>query len=227
MNRAVVEFAAAIDLTTTGDRVKLRLRGEAERFVGAGLSGRRALLSLDGDLPYPDLKTRRGDGRARLHARLTGEVLGLGATQARDTEIQARFDGRTAGWIEDFQLDGETGLALTAAAVDGPGLKATQARVRAEGGRLEVKRADALGWGLETPLVLTAEAGAAGGVETRGLSIRSGALTLGGRDAAAGPPTADDPLSDDEVMMRGGGANSSSDNGNDSGFESTRPVICL
>jgi hypothetical protein len=177
-------FAAAIDLTTTGDRVKLRLRGEAERFVGAGLSGRRALLSLDGDLPYPDLKTRRGDGRARLHARLTGEVLGLGATQARDTEIQARFDGRTAGWIEDFQLDGETGLALTAAAVDGPGLKATQARVRAEGGRLEVKRADALGWGLETPLVLTAEAGAAGGVETRGLSIRSGALTLGGRDAA-------------------------------------------
>ncbi|HEX8470196.1 MAG TPA: C4-dicarboxylate ABC transporter, partial [Brevundimonas sp.] len=55
-----------IDLTTTGDRVALTMQAASEAIQGPAGDGRDLDVAVTGDLPYPDLKTRRGDGRARL-----------------------------------------------------------------------------------------------------------------------------------------------------------------
>lgn len=181
-------LGAVVDLTTTGDRIALRVEAGGDRVQTAALNGRAIRLSLTGDLPYPDMKTRRGDGRAVIDARLVGGALGLGQggqkTQARDAELSARFDGVTAGWIETFRLEGATALNLKAAAIDGPGLAARQVAGSAAGGRLTVSRDDAVRWSLETPLNLTAASGQAGEAEAQGLSIQSNGLSMGGRDTA-------------------------------------------
>lgn len=173
-----------VDLTTTGDRVALKIEVGADRFTGGGVRGEAARLSLTGDLPYPDMKTRRGDGRAVIDARLVGGVLGLGETEARDAEVAVRFDGATTGWIETFQLEGATDLGIKAARIDGPGLKAERVEASAKGGRLSVARDEALRWSLETPFQLTAASGEAGQARAQGLFLQSGGLSMGGRDAA-------------------------------------------
>ncbi|WAC60438.1 intermembrane phospholipid transport protein YdbH family protein [Brevundimonas sp. SL130] len=183
-------LGATVDLTTTGDRIALRIEAGADRFNGGGVSGEAVRLSVDGDLPYPDMKTRRGDGRAVIDARLVGGVLGLGQTRMRDAEVAVRFDGATAGWIETLRLDGATDLGVKAAAIEGAGLKAGRVEGSATGGRLTVARDEAVRWSLETPLVLAAESGEAGLARTQGLSIQSNGLSMGGRDAsfeATGP----------------------------------------
>lgn len=181
-------LGAVVDLTTTDDRIALRVEAGGDRVQTAALNGRAMRLSLTGDLPYPDMKRRRGDGRAVIDARLVGGALGLGQggqqTQARDAELSARFDGVTAGWIETFRLEGATALNLKAAAIDGPGLAARQVAGSAAGGRLTVSRDEAVRWSLETPLNLTAASGQAGEAEAQGLSIQSNGLSMGGRDTA-------------------------------------------
>jgi len=186
-------LGGTLDLTTTGDRVALKIEAGADRFVSPAMNGETARLSLTGDLPYPDLKTRRGDGRAVVDLHLTGAGLGSGRTRARDADLTARFDGMTTGWIETFRIEGATTLNLKAATVDGADLRATQAAGAAAGGRLVVARDDALRWSLDTPMTLSAAAGRAGQLQTRGLTLRSDALSMGGRDAAfeaSGPITA-------------------------------------
>jgi len=196
-------LGAVVDLTTTGDRVALRVEAEGDRVQTAALNGRAMRLNLTGDLPYPDMKRRRGDGRAVVDARLVGDVLGFaqsgGAgrggqqTQARDAELSARFDGVTAGWIETFRLEGATALNLKAAAIDGPGLAARQVAGSATGGRLTVSRDEAVRWSLETPLNLRAASGQAGEAKAQNLSIQSNGLSMGGRNTAfeaTGPVTA-------------------------------------
>ncbi|NBB65987.1 C4-dicarboxylate ABC transporter, partial [Pseudomonas sp. ODNR1LW] len=177
-------LGGGLNLTTTGDRVALTVEAAAERFTGGGVGGEAARLSLSADLPYPDMKHRRGDGRAVVDARLVGGLLGLGEMRARDAEIALGFDGSTAGWIETFRLVGATQLDVKAARIDGPGLKAERVEGSASGGRLSVSRDEALRWSLETPLQLTAASGEAGQARSQGLAIRSAGLSMGGRDTA-------------------------------------------
>lgn len=181
---AARQLGAAVDLKTVGDRVAVTLQAEARAFDTPTLNGRETRLNLTGDLPYPDLKTRRGDGRAVLDLHLTGAALGSGATQAKGADLTARFDGTTAGWIETFRIVGATRLALKAARIDGPALNAANVTATADGGRLTVARDEALRWSLDTPVRLTAGAGRAGETRIEGLSLRSGGLSMGGRNAA-------------------------------------------
>lgn len=99
-------LSATLDLTTTGDRVALRLLAAADAFATPAARGQEANLTLTGDLPYPDLKTRRGDGRVVLDARLTGASLGSETVDARNADVTAQFDGAVSGWIETFRLEG-------------------------------------------------------------------------------------------------------------------------
>ena len=57
-------LSAAIDLTTTGDRIVLRFDAAAEEATLPGLAGDTARLIVTGNLTYPELKVRRVDGRA-------------------------------------------------------------------------------------------------------------------------------------------------------------------
>lgn len=175
---------ARIDLTTAGDRVALKLEGAAEAFDTPALQGRTARMTLSGDLPYPDLKQRRGDGRAVLDARLTAKRLGADALQARDADLSGRFDGRTAGWLEAFRIEGAQTLVFAASSVTGNDLRVGDVEVAARDGSLILARDDAFRWSLTTPLALTAGSAEAGEARTRNLSIRSAGLDIGGRDSA-------------------------------------------
>ena len=168
-------LSAVLDLTTTGDRVALRLDAAADRFRTRAAQGRGAILNLTGDLPYPDLKTRRGDGRAVLDARLTGDLLGSPSVRARDAELTARFDGAVSGWIETFRLDGAADARLAARTVQGAGLDAAAAVVTAARAQVRVSRDDALRWSVQTPLSLTAASARLGQTQVRNLACRPAA----------------------------------------------------
>jgi len=176
---------AAVDLTTTGDRVALRVAAAAEGAGLPGFIGEAAGLSLIGDLPYPDLETRRGDGRARIDLRLAAGRLAAGQTSARDADIHLSFDGQTAGWIETFRIDGVSAAELSAARIDGPDASASITRLRLADVRTLVARdPDGLGWRLDGAAAMTAARASGAGMDGVGAALTSSRLTVGGRGAA-------------------------------------------
>lgn len=178
-------LGGTLDMTTTGDRIAVRLDLGADRFAAAATGGRNARLKLNGDLPYPDLKTRRGDGRARLDGELTAGALSSGEARVSDARLQGRFDGATTGWIEAFHIEGESLLDLTAGALASPGLTARGVQAVSRAGRLTLDRGDeAFRWSLSAPTTITAASGRSGEMDVSGLTLRSGALVVGGRDDA-------------------------------------------
>lgn len=188
-------LAARLNLATTGDRVTVALDASAEGLTAgkgeAALGGEAVTLRLSGDLPYPDLKTRRGDGRARIDAVLNGRQMSAGGAVLRDAALELGFVGQTRGWIEDFGIEGDSRLALTAAGVDAPGLGARGVRLNATQARTVVSRGnDGLGWSLTGPVALTATSAQAGELQLEGLALNAARLEIGGRDAdweATGP----------------------------------------
>ena len=181
---SAVGLEGGVDLTTTGDRVTLQAALGARDFALDGMRGQGARLTLSGDLPYPDLKTRRGDGKARLDARLTADALTAGAETGREVDLAAAFDGVTAGWLESFRIEGASRAALTAGRLDGP-VQARAFGAKATNGKLSLARdAEGLRWSLDAAAEVQATAFDSGGIATQGLSLRSQALSLGGRNAA-------------------------------------------
>lgn len=176
---------AEIDLTTTGDRVALRVSAAADRATLPGLGGEAARLTLTGDLPYPDLKTRRGDGRARIDLDLAAAGLSLGETSARDADLHLDFDGQTRGWIETFRVEGETTVGFRAARVAHAGASADTVRLSLGDARTIVARGtQGLGWRVEGGAAAAATRAAIAGLEGRGLVLSSERFAMGGRGAA-------------------------------------------
>ena len=179
-------LAGALEITTTGDRMAVRGEAGADRAVLPGLSGEGVRLTLAGDLPYPDLKTRRGDGTARLTARLAAGRLASGETALRGADLRLAFDGRTTGWLEAFTLQGAADADLTAASLEGPA-SASALDLRLDGARLSVGRTAAeprIAWRIDGPAALSAGRLSGGGVDGRGVTLTTTALTLGGRGSA-------------------------------------------
>ncbi|HZV85855.1 MAG TPA: C4-dicarboxylate ABC transporter, partial [Brevundimonas sp.] len=182
---------ATVDLTTTGDRIALRASAGAERAITAGVTGRTVALTLTGDLPYPDLKGRRGDGRARIDGALTVAGMSAGNASARDVAARISFDGQMAGWIERFSLSGTTSLDVRTARVASDAANASGLRLRLDGGRAALSRdGEGLGWRLEGPASVAAVRASAAGVDATNLDLSSGRLVIRGRDGgmeATGP----------------------------------------
>ncbi len=199
---------ATVDLTTTGDRVALRLATAAESARVPGFSAEMAGLSLTGDLPYPDLSNRRGDGRARIDVRLAAARLSAGETSARDADLHLTFDGQTAGWIETFRIQGESAAELRASRIEGPGVSAATARLRLTDARTVVARdARGLGWRMDGRTTATAVRASGGGLDGAGVTLASSGMNLGGRGGAveaAGPLNLSaDRLTWDELTLTG------------------------
>ena len=182
-------LTASVDLTTVGDRVSLRVAAAAQSariagVQGQGVEGQGARLILTGDLPYPDLKTRRGDGRARLQMALSADRLATGDTAARGVAADLAFDGATAGWIETFRIDGRTTADLRAERMEGA--------VAGQGARLRLTDAatvldrdgKGIGWRVEGPADLTAARVSGAGFEGAGVHLTASRLIAGGRGAA-------------------------------------------
>ncbi|RZJ02785.1 MAG: C4-dicarboxylate ABC transporter, partial [Brevundimonas sp.] len=178
------DVSAAVELTTTGDRVAL------QGWIGAagarlpGVSGQGARLNLTGNLPYPDLKTRRGDGRAAIGARLTALRFQAGEAAGRQADVRLSFDGQTSGWIEAFRIEGRTDLGLGLGVLSGPA-NARDAALSADGAETVVSNGgEGLGWSLIGPARLTAANAAGAGLTGTGVVATSRRLAVGGRKAA-------------------------------------------
>jgi len=199
---------ATVDLTTTGDRVALRVAAAAESAGLPGLSGEAARLTLSGDLPYPDLEGRRGDGRARLDLRLAAANLTAGETSARDPDLHLTFAGQTAGWIESFRIEGDSAVELRAARIESPGASAATARLRLTRARTVVARdARGIGWRIDGTTAISAARASAAGLDGAGITLIASRLTVGGRGAAmeaSGPMTLTaDRLAWDDLALGG------------------------
>lgn len=187
-------LAATVDLTTRGDRVALNASASADRATSPGLRGEALTFSLTGDLPYPDLKTRRGDGAVRLNARATAGRGAAGGMTLTDADLRLTFTGRTRGWLEAFDIDGAADADLRAGgaegAFQGAGLRARLAQAPVSLSR-KAETPD-LAWRVDGPATVTADRLGAPGLEGRGVSLSSSRLTFGGRGAAfeAGGPLA-------------------------------------
>ncbi|MDI6624049.1 MAG: C4-dicarboxylate ABC transporter, partial [Brevundimonas sp.] len=99
-------FTATLAVTTTGDRVAVRAAASADQATLPGFTGAGTRLTVTGDLPYPDLERRRGDGLARLNIGLVAARLTAGDLAARDAVAEVSLDGRTTGWLEAFRIEG-------------------------------------------------------------------------------------------------------------------------
>lgn len=200
-------LAATVDLTTTGDRVALRASATAEGAAGSGLQGQGVRLNLTGDLPYPDLKGRRGDGRARLDLALTADRLATGDTAARAVAADLRFDGTTAGWIDAFRLTGRTTADVRAGRLEG-GMAGQGARLRlTRAATLLERTGEGFGWRLEGPAEVAAARLSGAGLDGVGVRLTATDLVLGGRGAAveaqAGLAVTADRLAMDELSLTG------------------------
>ena len=176
---------ATVDLTTTGDRVALRVSAAAARANLPGIAGEAVEATVVGDLPYPDLKVRRGDGRARIDLEVEAARVVTGETSARDADLRLTFDGQTTGWIEAFRIDGTSAVDLRADRIDGPAASAATARLRLTGARTTVTRdARGLGWELDGAAAVSAARASGAGLDGAEIRLTSSHLTLGGRGGA-------------------------------------------
>jgi len=137
---SVAGLQADVDLTTTGDRVAVTIHSAADAISGPAGRGRDLRLTLTGALPYPDLKTRRGDGQAHIEAALTAGFAATGENALTDAALNLTFDGQTQGWIEAFRITGATDLALTAREASTETVKLNSLRATTSGARAEFTR---------------------------------------------------------------------------------------
>lgn len=181
-------LGGVVKATTTGDRLAVQLDLQAEHFAANDqVSGQAAFLHLKGDLPYPDMKTRRGDGQVVVTGRLTADAAGGVGMQARTLAADLGFDGQVAGWLNSYTLTGKGRATTTAAAVAGQGLQADALDLRLTGVDLSVSGgvdAERKQWRLMTPARLSVGSARAGETRVEGLNLTSAGLRAGGRGDA-------------------------------------------
>jgi hypothetical protein len=198
-----------LGLVTRGDRVDLALDLPVTRLDGAQLAIGEGRLRLAGQVPYPDLKRRRGDGVVALRLIADGARLQASGARLQDSQVTAVFSGRSAGWIETLTLRGAgaveaqaSGAAL-AGATSGPLRVKLQAQEFAWGRtggdaasarfRLAVA-AERLTQGANRLQDLAGRFEGQGGLDKRGLTVSlRGATTARGSVAALGAARRDDP----------------------------------
>ena len=186
-------LGGSLDLTTMGDRVVLDVDLAAEGFASPGLSGEGARLSGTAELPYPDLKARRGGGRATVDLTLSGDRLAIGDAAVTGAVLTLIADGQVSGWIETLAFNGTASTRLRAASVSAPGLSARSAEGSATEARVALQQgADGLSWSVEGPARLSAASGQAGDLVLSGAEATSSRLAVSG---AAGAVEASGPLS--------------------------------
>ena len=104
----------ALSLRTRGDRVDINADVAVPEAIAGTLRAEGARLRLTGQAPYPDLKTRRGDGAVSLRAALGGSRLTAAGQQVAGAQLVAAFDGVSAGWIDTLTLTGKAEADLHA-----------------------------------------------------------------------------------------------------------------
>ncbi|WP_337186172.1 YdbH domain-containing protein [Phenylobacterium sp.] len=153
----VATGAGTVREVTRADRIDLSasLPLATARIGEAGLADGRVVLTLQA--PYPDLKTRKGDGAVSARLELAAASAEGTGRRLSDATLTATFAGRAQGWIQDLAVAGRLNAEAAAARVSAPEGKAE---------RLEIALAsDALRWTraggdkVSGPVVTQAKAG--------------------------------------------------------------------
>ena len=178
-------LAATLSATTTGDRLAVQAAASADHAALPGFAAAGTRFTLSGDLPYPDLKQRRGDGLARLDIGLVATRLSAGDMAAREAAADLSFEGQTTGWRKTFRIEGAVDSDLRAARLQGSGLDASAVAMRRNNARTLVTRNDAgLGWRIDGPARIAAARFSGAGLDGSGMALISGGLTVGGQGTA-------------------------------------------
>lgn len=201
-----------IEATTIGDRVAVELNLAAERFAGPQGDGEGVALRLTGALPYPDAKTRRGDGAIALTGRFTADRVQGDTAGAAGLGLSAdlTFDGRVEGWLNQYSLSGRTRATAVADRVSVQYIEARALELRLADAALAVSGgtdADESRWRLTGPVRMTVGSGRSGDARLDGVLLSSKMLRAGGHGAAfelQAPLTAQaDALRTRDLAMRG------------------------
>ena len=173
---------ARLDLATTGDRTRLELAAILEDMAAPGLSGEEVRMGLSGEVPYPDLDERRSEGDLDLTGTLAAGRLEAGDFDGRAVGARLALDGRVNGWLEAFDLTGESEGMVGADALTLGQTSAATARVSFSETDLNVSRRDGrMLWRLDGPMILLADRMRSGDLTLAGLDLRSDAVSAGGR----------------------------------------------
>lgn len=176
---------ARLDLATTGGRTRLDLAAIFGDIAGPGMSGEAVRLGVSGEVPYPDLDARRSQGDVDLTATLAAGWLAAGDFAGRDLGARIVLNGRVNGWLETFQLTGDSEGMVAADALTLGQTNASTARLSFSETVLDVSGRDgALRWRLDGPMTLLADRIRSGDLMLAGLDVRSGAVSAGGRGGA-------------------------------------------
>src|SRR5690606_2900330 len=95
--RALNAERATRSLRTVGDRIKARLSADLTEASSGDFALADGRLRLSGEMPYPDVQDRRGDGRVEITGGFQAGRLDRGANTARDPGENLDFDRRTEG----------------------------------------------------------------------------------------------------------------------------------
>ena len=131
---------ARLTASSTADRLKLRLSADIESLASDTVELGKTAVLVDADGPYPDFSTKRGDGAVSLRATLTSDALEAGDAGLRDATMSATFEGRSAGWIEDFRLSGPATVTAGAAGAETQGAVLAGANLEAAARELRLAR---------------------------------------------------------------------------------------
>ena len=179
-----------LDLTTTGDRVAVTTYLSADALTLGGASGQAVSIRGTAALPYPDFKSRRGDGRAVIDLALTGRRLAFGEVNATDADLVLKAEGTVTGWIETLAFAGTTDLRASAGRFVSPAVTAANATIRASNALVSgTRRGSGLDGRFEGPVTLAASSGRAADFDLAGLSLSMPDLSLttqAGRTTAGG-----------------------------------------
>jgi hypothetical protein len=125
---------AVLRETTRGDRISVTVDLPITRASLGGKAVTGGRLSLDAQLPYPDLKSRRGDGGVVGQALLTAQRLDLDGRRLETVRLGGAFHGQARGGLTDLDVRGRLTADLDARRGVGPegSVGALQASVGSE-----------------------------------------------------------------------------------------------
>lgn len=172
--------------SSDGQTLSVTVAAEARR-AGAGTSRLEAArLTLDGRLRYPDPEILGQSGAVHLSSDLSADRFSLAATRGAGLAVSGRLDGSVQGWIEAFNLTGDTRVSMAADRVDGPAMAGSSLSISSQDAQVAVARdRDQPGrWSVKGPLRATAGRLSAAGVSAVDMAVSTGAMSAGGRGAA-------------------------------------------
>jgi len=173
---------AVVKARKRGDRLAVTAEGGLGELISAGLELDAARFEAEGDLPYPDFKARRGDGRVSFTGAVRAENAGSGAVEARGAELNLRFDGRSQGWLDDLKLTGEGRLFGRADGLSSGELDARDLRFEARGADLELaSTGEGVTWRADGEGTLRAARARQGGTYLEGAALTFVSARIGGR----------------------------------------------